>query len=125
MVAKAVDVGGDRLVASAASAVGRLVERLRARFRDEADDAGAAALVHVEEVPDSPSRLKALAESVDRLAQDAEFRAELEGLVAAAEDAGVRVDTITQVAWGDQNVQIGGVSGSRIDVRSGDAPRHP
>ena len=122
LVAKAVDATGDRLVGGAVAVVGRLVSRLRARFGDVSDEAGAAALAGVEEVPDSPSRVGVLAEAVDRLAADPGFRAELEALVSDARDAGVDVGAITQTAWGDRNVQIGGVSDSQIDVNYGTSP---
>lgn len=118
LVAKATDKATERAVEGGEGALARLVGWLRRRFSDDDqhDDAHTA-LTRLEEVPDSPSRLQALAGVIDGRAEaDPGFRAELEALVKQAHAAGMDVGTIVQTAWGDQNVQIGGVQGSSITV---------
>jgi hypothetical protein len=124
LVAKAVDSAGDRVVAGAAGVLGRLVDRVRARFRERDDASGMQALERVVDAPDSPSRLTALAAAVDGQAVDDGFRAELEVLIAETQRSGVDVASVVQTAWGNQNVQIGGVTGSEIQVTYG-SPQVP
>ena len=119
-VGKAGDKVGEGAVDAGAGAVHRLVGWLRDRFAG--DDEAANALVKVQDAPDSPARLRMLAEVVDRHAQDDTFRGELAALVAEAKTAGVDVGSVTQTVWGDQNVQSAGLSDSSVTVTYGQPP---
>jgi hypothetical protein len=100
-----------------------VVSRLRARFFDTGDRAATEALELVERVPDSAALAAELAGHVDRhVRADAGFAGELEQLVGRARAEGVNVDEIRQVACGDGNVQIAGVTGSQISLGQ---PRRP
>jgi hypothetical protein len=91
---------------------------LRRRFSHGSDDA--TALDRALEVPDSPSRLRTLAEVIDRhVGVDAGFGDELQKIVEEARAGGVDVASVTQVAWGNQNVQAQGVVGSTFTVSYG------
>ena len=123
LVAKAADKAADRAVEGGQGALGRLVSWLRQRFSGDDEPEATTALSHVEDVPDSPSRLTALAEVIDRRAAvDAGFRSELETLVDRAQAGGVDVGSIVQTAWGDRNVQSAGVVGSEIHITYGQPP---
>jgi hypothetical protein len=99
---------------------------LRRRFADAGDDAVVVALDLVEQAPDSPRSLEALARVLDDRARDAALRGELERLIATVEQDGEDVSVIAQQAWGDQNVQIGRATGSSISVSYGSpAPPRP
>jgi hypothetical protein len=120
LVARASDKVADDAVEAGEGAVSKLVAAVRRRFSRDRDELAAEALARVEDVPDSPSRVKALADVVDERAQrDDDLRSEFEQLVAEARGAGVKVDSITQSAFGNQNVQIAGVSDSQINVSHG------
>lgn len=126
LVAKAADKAAERAVEGGETVLERLVGWLRQRFSGEEQREAQTALAHVEQVPDSPSRLGALAEVIDRRAgADAEFRSELEALVKEAQAGGVDIGSIAQTAWGDQNVQIAGVEGSSINLTYGQRPSSP
>jgi hypothetical protein len=123
LVMKAAEKGGEELAEGASSVLGRMVNWLRVRFSRKHDEEASAALAKVEDVPDSPSRVKALASVLVRRAEaDLEFRAELQRFVEQAENAGVEVKSITQSAFGDQNVQVADVHGSSINVSHGGTP---
>jgi hypothetical protein len=123
LVAKATDRTAGEVVDGGAEALGRLVGWLRGRFSDDGDEVGSAALAQVEEVPDSPSRINALAEVLNQRAKDVEgFRAALEDLVAKAESAGVNIGAIKQKASGCQVTQIGGVVNSDVRVSHSGPP---
>jgi len=123
LVAKAAEKAAERAVEGGEGALARLVSWLRVRFSAEAEREGATALAGVEEVPDSPSRLKALAEVLDRRAEaDGGFRSELQSLVDQAEADGVHVGSIAQTAWGSQNVQSAGIVDSEVNVTYGQPP---
>lgn len=107
LVAGVVDDAGQRLAVNAADLAGRLVERLRVSFDDVDDAEGARALARVEDAPDSPARLQALAEAIDRLAVDASVRAELEAVVNEASLAGVDSPLVWQTVQGDRNIIVG------------------
>lgn len=125
MVAKAVGKAEDQAVEEGAGALRRMVGWLRERFTGGGDEVGARALSRVEDAPDSPSRTRELAEVLDQRSDaDAEFRAALERLVTEARVEGVDVGSITQTAWGNQNVQTSGVANSEINVTFGQ-PSHP
>ena len=69
------------------------------------------ALARVEDAPDSPSRVQALAGLIDQRASvDDVLRGELEALVAEARAGSVDVGSIAQSVIGDQNVQVAGAS---------------
>lgn len=120
LIARASDKVADDAVEAGEGALSKLVAAVRRRFSRERDEPAAEALAKVEDVPDSPRLVKALADVVDDRAQkDGDLRAELEQLVAEARGAGVKVDSITQSAFGNQNVQIAGVSDSQINVSHG------
>ena len=102
----------------------RLVGWLRDRFTQTGDEEGSQALAWAEGAPDSPSRLRALAEVVDRRAEaDPEFMSQVQRLVEdAKQQQGLHVGSITQSASGDQNVQNAGIQGSSISVSYGTPP---
>lgn len=121
LVAKAADKTAERAVEGGAGVLRRLVAWLRERF--SADQEGAAALAWVEGAPDSASRLRELAEVLDRRAHaDSGFRAELKSLVDETEADGVDVASVVQTVWGNQNVQTAGVVGSVVTVTYGQPP---
>ena len=123
LLTKAAEKGGENLADAAKASLARLLCWLRERFSREGDTGGSTALVNVEEVPDSPSRVAALAAAIDRrAAADPGFRSELEKLVQDAKKDGVPVESITQSAWGNQNVQTAHVEGSTITVSYGQTP---
>lgn len=111
---KAFEGAGSKLGTAVAEGLGRLLSAVRDRL---GGDAGVA-LARAEEAPDSPSRLRALADVVDaEVARDPTFGTELEELVAALEQAGLSRVPVVQQAWGDSNVQIAGVEGSSINIQ--------
>jgi hypothetical protein len=117
LVAKVLDKGEGKAADQGWAALGRLVGAVRRRFREHGSDQDKQALTGVEDAPDSPRRLQALAAAVDRHAgADATWRAELRAQVEEAKSGGVDVGSLTQSAWGDHNIQIGGVSGSTISI---------
>ena len=122
LVAKASDKAADRAVDDGAGALGRLVGWLRKRFVDDDAVEATIALANVEEVPDSPSRLRELAAELDHRAAVPGFRVELQALVDEARAAGVDIGSIGQSAWGNQNTQIAGVVGSIITATHGQLP---
>lgn len=126
LVARAAERAADDAVEGGESVLRRLVAALRARFSGAADRAAGDALARVQEVPDSPSRVRALGAVIDeRVEGDAGLRSELEALVAQARGAGVDVERISQVAWGDQNVQAAGLVDSEVNVSYGSPPPAP
>jgi hypothetical protein len=119
LVAKSVDVLSDRLVTGAANTLGRLVDRLRAQFDSHGDAEATRVLDELQAVPDSPSRLKIFADTVDGHLRDMGFRADLEGLVAELGAAGANVEQLVQSAWGNHITQIGSVRDSEVNVTYG------
>jgi hypothetical protein len=120
LVAKALDRAENKVIDDGEGVLRRLVGALRQRLSQEDDRAGRIALELVGDVPDSPSRVRELAVLLDeRLAGDPVFRGELEALVEQARAAGVDVDSISQVAVGDQNVQAAGLVDSPVSVTFG------
>jgi hypothetical protein len=123
LVVRAAEKGGEELAEGASSVVGRVVGWLRARFARTRDAEASSALARVEEVPDSPSRSKVLANVLDERADaDPGLRVELERLVEEAKAAGVKVESIAQTALGDQNVQVAGAHHSSFKVSYGYTP---
>lgn len=125
LVAKALDRAEDQAIEGGEGAIRRLVGLLRERFSGTQDEAASTALVKLEDVPDSPTLVRHLAEVVDQRADtDPGFRAELESLVREARSDGVDVDSIAQVAVGDQNVQSADLVDSDVNVSYGSPPAH-
>jgi hypothetical protein len=126
MVRKAAETTAEQAVEGTSGVVGRMVGWLRNRFSDAEHSEGSVALARLEDAPDSPTRVRELARIVDQYAEaDPGLRAELEALVKEARTAGVDVGSITQSAWGNQNVQAGGVVDSEIAVTYGTPPPRP
>jgi hypothetical protein len=108
---KAVEKVGEGAGEAGVGALGRFAGWLRQRLAGQAE--AGAAVARVEEAPDSPSRVTALGEVLDRLAQqDPGFAGELRQQVEQARGAGVDVKGITQTAVGNQNVQLADVQGT-------------
>ena len=125
VAAKATDHAADAVVEGGEGALRRVIGRVRERFAGAGDEDGARALELVEQVPDSPRLVRGLAEAVDRhVVEEPGFAQELEQLAARAREGGVDVESIVQVALGDQAVQIAGVQSSTITVTHG-APTPP
>jgi hypothetical protein len=127
VAARAQDDVLDAVVEGGEGVLRRVVARVRERFCDAGDADGAQALELVEQVPDSRRLVRGLAEAVDRhVVDEPAFAQELEQLAARARAGGVDVESITQVALGDQGVQIAGVQSSTITVtHAAPAPRKP
>ncbi len=120
LVLKAAETAGEKGVESGWGAVSRLVERLRSYFRDHGDAEGVAALVRVQDPPAGEPQLAALAATIDRRAvQDPTLAQDLRDLVQEAESGGVKVQQVSQAAWGNQNVQIADVTSSSVSVNIG------
>lgn len=121
MVVKAAEKAGETAVDAGSVALGRLVQWLRDRF-SRGDEVAATALSNVEDVPDSPSRIRILAEEIDRkAATDAEFNAGLNDLIREAKAGGVDMKAVSQVAEGIGIVQIANTENSTITVSQGPA----
>jgi hypothetical protein len=120
LVLKAADKTGEQVAAGGLAAIGKLLERVRGRFRDRGDVSAESALARVQDPPAGPSQLAALAAAVDRHAgEDTAFAEELCRLVHEGESAGVDVQHVVQVAWGEQIVQNQDISHSTINVTFG------
>ena len=115
LVAKALDRAEGRALDQGEGVLKRLVELVRRQPADDGEDS--TALERVENAPDSPKRVAALAHLLDaRAASEPEFRAKLEALVAEAGKAGVGIQSIAQTAYGDQNSQFANISDSEISI---------
>jgi hypothetical protein len=127
LLTKAAEKSGENLADAAKAAVGRLVEWLRDRFNQTGDEEGSQALAWAEGAPDSRSRVRALAEVVDRRAEaDPEFKRQVQRLVDdAKQQQGLQVGSIAQSASGNQNVQAAGNHGSSVNVSYGPPPPPP
>jgi hypothetical protein len=114
LFAKALDRAGEKAVDQGEGALRRLVELVRGRLSSEEKDS--KALEKVEDAPDSPSRVEALAQLLDeRTKDDRDFRRELKALV---EEAEVNVGDIAQATYGPQSPVFGVVSG-KVDLTFG------
>ena len=126
LVAGAAKKSGENLADAAKTAVGRLVGWLRDRFSRDDDQPAAQALAKAQEYYDSDKARQQLAAVLDaHAAADLGFKAELERLVADAQQQGADVTTITQTVCGNQNVQNARVEGSTIIVSYGQTPPPP
>lgn len=113
LIAKAFDRAEDGVVDATTRALSKLVGWIRSKFTGD----GSVTLARVEAAPDSPKRLTALATAIDHQAQSDEgFRSELLALVRDAERDGVDVRSVTQQAWGIQNVLVANARGADIRV---------
>ena len=125
LAAKALDRAEDGVVQGGAEALGRMLSFLRERFSRENDEGANQALERLADAPDSPKRVHALAELLDKRAERSpEFRVELEALVEEARGAGVDIGSIAQTAIGDGNVQIAGLNNSQVNVNPA-SPHQP
>ena len=116
LIAEALDRAEDGVVDATTRALSKLVGWVRGKFAGDAS----VVLARVEDAPDSPKRLTALAAAIDqRAGSDEGFRSELQALVRDAERDGVDVAAVTQQAWGNQNVQVANASGADIRVSYG------
>jgi hypothetical protein len=124
LLTKAAEKGGEDLADAAKAAVSRVVGWLRDRFTRTGDEEGSQALAWAEGAPDSPSRMSALADLVDRRAEaDPEFKSQLQQLVDdAKQQHGLQVGSIAQSAVGNQNVQAAGNQDTSVTVSYGSAP---
>jgi post-segregation antitoxin (ccd killing protein) len=117
VAAKASDRATDAVVEGGEGALRRVVERVRDRFTETADEDASKALELVEQVPDSKRLVEGLAVAVDRhVVDEPAFAGVLDDLAEQARASGVDVEAITQNALGDQVVQIAGVTSSTITV---------
>jgi hypothetical protein len=122
LVAKALDRAEDRVLEDGQGVLRNLVGTLRERFSRADDQAASMALERVADAPDSPTRVRELAELLDERAGDPEFRGELQALAEQARTAGVDVGSIIQAVMGDQNVQAAGLVDSEVNVTFGARP---
>jgi hypothetical protein len=123
LVAKALDRAGDEVVDGGVGVLRHAVDSLRERFSREGDQEARRALERLADVPDSPKLMRSFADLLDERAERSpELRVELETLVRDARGAGLDIDSITQTATGDGNVQIVGVDNSQVNVSQGQPP---
>lgn len=120
LVAKTLERAEDKAVESGEGALRRLVETIKKRFSGTQDQACTVALERLEDAPDSPRRVRDLAQQLDERAETfPEFRRELEALITEARNGGVDVESISQVALGSQNVLSAGLVDSEVNVTFG------
>jgi hypothetical protein len=123
VAARAQDDAVDAIVEGGESGLSRVVARVRERFSDSGDEDATKALELVEQVPDHTRLIEELAVAVDRhVVNESAFGAGLEELAAQAQAGGVDIESIRQVALGDQAVQIAGVQSSTITVTHAASP---
>ncbi len=116
-IVKAAEKTGEEAATGGWSVAGQLLERLRSHFRQRGDTEAAGALARVEDPPVGERHLKALAEVIDRDAShDPQFAEELRRLIKEAEAGGVKLQQVTQSAWGEQIVQNQDISHSTVTV---------
>ena len=56
----------------------------------------------------------------ERATSDPEFERELRSIIDEARQAGVDIGSVTQVVWGNQNVQAAGLVDSQVNVSYGE-----
>ena len=119
LLSKAAERTGEQAVDAGAGALTRFAAWLRERVSGHP---AATALERVQDAPDSPARVRALGEALDRHVLEAPgFAAELKAQIEQARAAGVQVRSIAQSVVGDQNVQVADVQGT-VTVTYGDPP---
>lgn len=117
LLAKFLDKSEGKAADAGWAGLGRLAGAIRRHFREHGSDEDQAALARLQEVPDSPSRLEALAQAIDRqVSAEPALANELRGLIEESKAGGIDVGSLAQSAWGDHNVQIAGVVGSAITI---------
>lgn len=124
LIAKSVDRAEDGAVKTGAAVMRKALDTVRGWFSREDDEEGQQILEDLEKLPDSSALAGALAGVLDeRAGRDPELRAQLEALKEEAQEAGIDVDSVVQVAVGDGNVQIANTNNSEINVNQGTSPR--
>ncbi len=124
LLAKALNRAEDGVVDSGVQVARKALEALRQRFSREGDAEAEQALESLAEVPDSKRREEVLAVLLeDRAARSTELRDELKTIIEQGEGAGMVIGSIEQVAEGEGNLQLGGVSSSEININQGRLPR--
>lgn len=122
LLSKAAERAGEQAVDAGAGALTRFAVWLRERLSGHPV---AEALERVQDAPDSPTRIQALGEALDRHAVESPaFAEELKAQIEQARTAGVEVQSIAQSVVGDQNVQVADVQGT-VQVSYGDPPAPP
>lgn len=117
LIAHAFDSAGGELGSAAAGLASGFVDRLQAHFKSVDDDEAVAVLTRVVDPPVGPAQLEKLAGVLDTYAeQDLGFGRDLEALVRESEAAGLDIGAVSQVAWGNNNLQITGVTRSSINL---------
>jgi hypothetical protein len=117
LAARALTRAEDRVVEGGESALRRVFDALKRRFSEAEEEAGSSALERLEDAPDSPQRIRELAQLLDERADAVPgLRRELEALVEDVRGAGIDVDSVSQTALGDQNVQAAGMVNSEVNV---------
>lgn len=121
---KALDRAGEKAVDQGEGVLRRLAELVRDRL--SGDEEGSKALVRVEDVPDSPSRVEALAQLLNEWTKDdQEFRQELEAMVEEAKGSGIDVGSIAQATYGAQSPVFGVVTGEVNVSYGGGSGKNP
>jgi hypothetical protein len=124
LLAKALSRAEDGVIDSGVEVARKAIEALRERFSRVGDTEAGLALDGLAETPDSERREKALATLLEeRAGESAELRDELKTIIEQAEGAGMVIGSIEQVAEGDGNMQVGGISQSQININQD--PRRP
>ena len=124
LLAKALNRAEDGVIDSGVEVARKAIEALRQRFSRDGDAEAEQALDGLAETPDSERREEALATLLEeRAARSTDLHEELKAIIEQAEDAGMVIGSIEQVAEGDGNVQLGGISSSQINI--GQSPRQP
>jgi len=117
-VAKAVEEAGSQAAEAGVRALAKVRDVVLARFRRTSDDQALTALDQLTEVPDSPTRLRALADAIERHAGvSPEFATELQSLIDSL-DAAKGGDRVIQQAWGNA-IQVAQVHGSTVNINRG------
>jgi len=125
LVAKALDRAGEKAVDQGEGALRRLVNLVRSRL--SGDKEGSKTLERVEDAPDSPERIEALAHILSEQAKDdPEFRQEMETLVEEAKGSGINVGGIVQATYGKESPAFGFVIGEvNLNYGGGDSKDRP
>lgn len=126
LVVKASEKAGEKIVDAGAAALIQLMQWLRQQLSSDDGVTGAAELAKVEEVPDSPTWVRALAEAIDgRAAEDQKFKIELKTLIEQVRAAGVQVSPVSQIVIGDQNIQVAQAENVSVSVSRNTASMPP
>jgi hypothetical protein len=122
LLAKALNRAEEGVLDGAVQFAGRAIEALRRRFSGDVE--AEKALEALADAPDSGRREKALANLLEaRAERSPELLDELQAIIEQAQEAGLKIGSIEQVADGDGNVQNAGNVNSQIHVHQNTAPR--